>query len=281
MTLIVGGGNAEYVVLASDTRLSWNGKLVDDRSPKIGNYRFYDGRLISAYTGLAKWNGFETREWLLSALAEMAQPWVETTEVMSLLVRKITTEFKGNADLAKLSADQRRLTIVLCGFVNNQSSLFLLSNFEDHKELFPSVLDEFILTKIVGKDSSFSWTGCYGARSGVGAREMPELNELIDSQKDAIATKGKCHAIVVRAAANPKSGDTIGPNILTATLPRDGEASSWYSPENTGDQIITFDNFHSYAGRGYAMAIRDLRILAPGIASGRPKRRGRGGKHEP
>ncbi len=55
MTLILVAANFDRAIIAADTRLSSNGTIVDDHSPKVGCLQFYDGVLISAYTGLARW----------------------------------------------------------------------------------------------------------------------------------------------------------------------------------------------------------------------------------
>jgi hypothetical protein len=281
MTLIVAAGNADYAVIAADTRLSWNGTLVDDASAKVANLRFHDGTLISAYTGLAKLDGasFETREWLLSTLARVAQPWAKTGEVLSALRFEITKEFKTSSALATLPAAQRKLSLVFTGFVDGKLVTALISNFEDHKGPFPEVVDDFMLTRVRATDPTGSWSGQFGAAWTVSAEDKLDLNNLIISHQDPLAVKGKCHAIVLRSG--PKSNGLVGPNILTATLPRGGHASSWYSTADAEDELIVLDNFHALAGGGYPMAIRNVKVLAPGLTSQRRARRGRRGKHQP
>ena len=280
MTLIVVGGNAEYVVLAADMRLSWNGQPKDDRSGKLACVTFYDGTLISAYTGLAQWHGYQTREWLLSALYKIALPWKNTGEVMSVLRSEITDEFRSNSDFRTLFPDQRKLSLIFTGFVDGRLVMFLISNFEDHVGLFPTVQDEFVLTRVHATNGTGVWSGILGARSTVDEADKIELNSLLELGRDARSVKGKCHAMITRAG--PRSNGYVGPHILTATLSKAGPVSSWYSSEDADETIRTVDQFHSLAGNGgYPMAIRDVRISAPGITSQRPARRGRRGKHEP
>jgi hypothetical protein len=206
-------------------------------------------------------------------------PGKKTEEVIGALRDEITAEFQDNRNLAKLSADQRRLSLVFTGFVDGNLVMYLISNFEDHKSIFALVGDEFVLTKIRATDGTGSWSGVFGAQSAVGTSDKAELNLLISSGKNVLAAKGKCHAMIARAG--PRSGGLVGPHILTATLPRGGHASSWYSAEDADETIRTIDQFHALAGGGYGMAIRDIQISAPGLTSQRPARRGRRGKHQP
>jgi hypothetical protein len=281
MTLIVTAGNANYAVIAADTRLSWDGKLVDDASAKVANLQFCDGKLISAYTGLARWGSFETRKWLHQTLQRVAQLWKKTDEVLSLLRAELTREFKSNSEIAALSAHQRKLTLVFSGFIDNEFVAALISNFQGKDGLFPEVVDDFMLTRFRATDASGSWCAFFGALSTVPQHDLEQLNQLIILHKDdPLPVKGKCHAMVLRAG--PNSGGTVGPNILTATLPRGGHVSSWYSTEGATDTLITPDNFHALAGNGgYPMAIHNVEISIPGQTSQRPKRRGKRGKHQP
>ena len=279
MTLIVTAGNAEYAVMAADTRLSWKGVLVDDASAKIAQLRFFDGVLISAYTGLARWGTFETRMFLLDALYKVAEPWKKTEEVLSLLRENITKEFMTNAELKLLAPAERKLSIVFAGFIDQTCITVLISNFEDHIGPFTQVADEFVLTKIRATDPSGSWCGTFGQRSAVTVDDIAELNRLIMSHNSPLPVKGKCHAMVLKAG--PRSGGSVGPNILTATLPRGQSATSWYSTEGHQESIIMPDNFHALAAGGSAMMIRDVKLHIPNLTSKRPDRRGRKGKHQP
>ncbi|MHC4043568.1 hypothetical protein [Bradyrhizobium sp. 23AC] len=136
MTLIVAAGNAKYAVVAADTRLSWDGKLVDDASAKLAHLKFHDGTLITAYTGLARWGSFQTRKWLRETLYRVAEPSKTTMEVLSLLRAEITRGFANNAAIATLTPHQRKLTIVFTGFVNESLVTAWISNFQGKMACF-------------------------------------------------------------------------------------------------------------------------------------------------
>jgi hypothetical protein len=73
MTLILALLNRDQAVLASDRRVTHDGRLVDandDEYDKTAIVTFEDARLAVAFTGLAKQDASLTNEWLLRALFE-------------------------------------------------------------------------------------------------------------------------------------------------------------------------------------------------------------------
>jgi hypothetical protein len=281
MTLIVAAGNSDYAVIAADSRISWNGKPVDDETAKVSHYTFCDGRLISGFTGLAFWRGFETKKWWLGRLYDIAQPWVTATESLGRLTHDLTKEFESNDKLKSLDQSSKRLSIVFGGFIDRLPFSALISNFEDHNGEFSDVRHEFVLTKCEARDQSGAWIGMFGARRYISDRDRDELYFMANDRSSVEAVKGKCLSMVLKAAQETRNGGVVGRNVLTATLLSEGHVCSWYSTENQEDKLISVDQYNSTAAAGFPMMIRDVSISASGITSPRSKRRGRGGKHQP
>ncbi|WP_271599264.1 hypothetical protein [Bradyrhizobium sp. CCBAU 45384] len=280
MTLIAAAGNAKCTVIAADTRISWNGAPRDDQTVKVSHYKFFDGELIGAFTGLAYWNDFNSKRWWLGRLQEIAQPWVSTREALSFLRRDISAEFLSNPELKSLLPEQKKLSIIFGGLIDGLPFSALISNFEDYDGEFDSVRPEFILTKCDAIDTTAAWCGFFGARKHVTDADRQELYRLADTQAPTTAIKGKCHSIVLKASSDPRTRATVGPNVLTATL-EGGIVSSWHSNEEEGDKIIGVDAFSSSAAGGEPMMIRDIEIVGSKIAPARSNRRGKRGKHKP
>lgn len=281
MTLIIAAGNSDYSVIAADCRISWNGRPVDDETAKLSHYTFYDGRLISGFTGLAFWQGFETKKWWLSRLCDIAQPWVKATDSLSRLTHDFTKEFVSNEKLKSLDQSSKRLSIVFGGFIDQLPFSALISNFEDHNGEFTNVRDEFVLTKCHARDQSGAWIGMFGARKYVNDRDRDELYFMANDRSPVEAVKGKSLSMVLKAAQETRNGGVVGRNVLTATLLSEGPVSSWYSTENQEDKLVSVDLYSSMAAAGSPMMIRDVSIAASGIAPPRSKRRGKGRKHQP
>lgn len=276
MTLIAAAGNAKCTVIAADTRVSWNGKPVDDQTVKVSHYKFFDGELIGAFAGLAFWKDFNSKRWWLGRLKDVAQPWVSTREALSLLTDELTAEFGRNSALQDLPFALKRLSIIFGGLIDGLPFSALISNFEDHNGEFDDVRPKFVLTKADAVNATGAWFGIFGAQNYVSDDDRQELFRLADIQAPTAAIKGKCHSIILKASNDPRTRATVGPNILTATL-EGGVVLSWHSNEKEGDKIVGVDPFSSLA----PMLIYDPVIVGTKIARPRSKRRGKGGKHSP
>jgi hypothetical protein len=135
MTFILSLGNREQFIQVSDRRLSWNGRLKDDESNKAGILLCKDARHIFGFTGLAKYNKFDTRSWLLNALYECCHPDYQINKIMPRLRDRATHDFQTITVLRNLARERKRVSIMFSGYNYYGSpplgAVGILTNFQD------------------------------------------------------------------------------------------------------------------------------------------------------
>lgn len=131
MTLIVAMANDSIAVLVADRRVTQGRIVLDDEFNKVTVLVCRDARLSVAFTGLATYNDFNTSEWIANTLYEICKQTPEIHSVIAGLEARARTTFSA------LEAEDRRLTIVLCGFVYlggvPEPRIYIMSNFEHEK----------------------------------------------------------------------------------------------------------------------------------------------------
>lgn len=279
VTLIVGACNEEAAILVADTRLSNNGRLVDDLSPKMGSLSFHDGRLLYAYTGVGRFGSFITRRWLLGVFADHVAPSMTTNEALLTVKARATEDFHSHPDLRRASADIKRLTIVFVGHVNQplgqQPVAAILSNFENYAEgtRFAEAQDQFCLSCWPTGPGQRVWTGSFGYSHLVPLDDTKEFEGLVRDMHPVAAIRDKAEKIIVRASADPHSHNSVGSNVVRAVLPAD--RSKWpivgFSSSTGGDKLLLLDQFDAIS----SLAICDPTFEGKGIVAPRAKSRHR------
>jgi hypothetical protein len=128
MTLLIALANECQAVLLADRRVSSGSVVLDDEYNKVTVLACEDARLAVAFTGLATIGAFNTSEWLTQTLSDICQT--------TLSIHSILSEFELRAGVAyaALSANDRRVTFLFCGFVHSGSSaeprIYTVTNFE-------------------------------------------------------------------------------------------------------------------------------------------------------
>jgi hypothetical protein len=276
MTLIVLSCTERAAIIASDTRLSWNGKLTDDNSAKAGCITFYDGRLIYAYTGLAKWNSFVTRQWLLEVLAEKIGPWVAANDALLVLKNRAIEDFANLPVLKGVSRYNKRLTVAFAGYVGKQPVGAVLSNFENYAGgvRYAEAQDQFFLSCWPSAPGQTGWWCSYfGATNVIPPADIADLEKLVAMNKPLEAIKGKMESIIVRASRDDKAQGIIGANVLSATLlpNREHFPSGNFTSEPGADKILMLDQFSALIG----LVIHSAEIAAPKAVAPRQVQRHR------
>lgn len=188
MTLILAGGNQEYVALMSDRRLSGDGEIYDDEANKAIILATPDCRLTFAFTGVAKWGAFDTLKWLLAVLANEVNS-TKYEDIYNLLA-KITSE--ATIAFKELPKDAM-LTIVAIGYVYKFSSTpqlicWEITNFNN--------VDEFELFTHSPKSSKQSIFQVFGNTIPVSDEQRTQLETLIEASIPAVGFQLKCHHII-------------------------------------------------------------------------------------
>jgi hypothetical protein len=225
MTLILGLINPAHIVLVSDRRLTYDGRLLEEESNKASTLICRDARVAFAFTGLARQDDFRTNRWLLEALSASAGP--------DFLVESIIARLRDRAghDLANVmvrNPTDKRLSIVIAGYIYGEAIprcyCWLVSNFEkwgSPPRGEPS--DNFEVSSY--REQRPGDQDCY-ALFVAGTDVVPDdavasMRTLLKGQKPARALVSKAIEVLRATADSPKSGDRIGKQCTSILLPSD------------------------------------------------------------
>lgn len=244
MTLIIALGNSEQVIQISDRRLSSNGRLVDDESGKAGQLTCRNGRFAFGATGLARYGGFSTREWLLDALLEAGSPDYEMAGILGRLTERATSEFAQNRVLRSAPSAAKRLSVMFSGYLYHRdpplAAFAILTNFQDFESGLdqPEAWDEFRLIRwsekrpFDGEPTLVQRVGNWQAMTG---DDEMVLRGLLEARKPARAIIGKAVEVMAEIADRPAANGTIGKQLTTICIPRNLEdpiESSYFTSIN-------------------------------------------------
>ncbi len=229
MTIILSLANSEQTIQVSDRRLSCNGSLVDDEAYKHGVFFTANARFTFGFTGLAKWDTFETHKWLMSSLMELGPPEFQVKPILDRLADKATEDFANLPVLTSVPAKDKRLTIMFSGYLDFYSPPMLataiLTNFLDVKtgQCSDIAWDKF---KFVGRnektpraDNPFLMQ-IVGSPIPISQRDISLLEYLLTERKPANAIIGKAVEMVRNMADHPAAAGTIGKQLSSIILPR-------------------------------------------------------------
>lgn len=231
MTLIMTLVNSEQVIQISDRRLTVNGILDDDESNKAGLLICRDARFAFGFTGLARFNNFQTRDWLLEAIYNSCSPDYIIGKTLERIRDYASMEFNNNPTLKCLSPRDRILNIMFSGYLTAfQPPLWayaILTNdlryrTEKHynisnnqfivrcwKEIRPSPEKVPTLVQRVG------------AYTAVNTKDEDVLRQLLFDLKPSHAIIGKAVDLIREIADRPAARGTIGKQLSIITIPRD------------------------------------------------------------
>lgn len=250
MTLIIGISTRDSAFIASDMRLSWDGIVRDDDSVKIGFFELPDARFQYAYTGIAEWtisgSSFNTVGWLSGRIHDCISTSPKLEDFFRELQKRADDDFSSNPVLNSLPSKDKRLSVLFLGHVYSGSGKpfsvrATLSNFEDGvtERGFSEAQDRFFLHishefTIQAKPSLF-----LGTTNAVPQHRKLELDKMIVEAKPLAALEGKAQQIIEEASNNPVAKNSVGKNMMFATLPSDrARAPHTYNRSaNGGDKI--------------------------------------------
>lgn len=231
--------NDSIAVLVADRRVTQGRTVLDDEFNKVTVLVCKDARLSVAFTGLATYNDFNTSEWIANTLHEICE---RTPEIHSIL---LALEARAGATFFALAAEDRRLTIVLCGFVYPggppEPRIYVVSNFE-HGAHSPGVFTTRsagapgqTLVEIAGQSSPLPASTVQTLRNLLGASTPSvvllrfTVRHLQNAAKHAKALNRigeRCTAALIRSAIDtsitttyhtPRNANrAYGPNVVIA-----------------------------------------------------------------
>ena len=284
MTFILSLGNREQFIQVSDRRLSWNGRLGEDESNKAGILLCKDARHIFGFTGLAKYDQFDTRRWLLNALYECCPPDYQINRIMSRLRDRATTDFQKRPVLKKLDPRIKRLSIMFSGY-NYYSepplgAVGILTNFQDFQSGKDSTKawDQFNMnywSEVRPLDHEFTSIQRIGVWPAMNSDDEKELRAMLLDLKPFQFISDKAVSFVREMADRPKARGRIGKQLSVVVLQRDvtQHVLASYSSSKVAYKLYAPDEVVGI-GDAHAARVDELEEPAAGLALGKLDDRG-------
>lgn len=232
MTLILTLGNRDNVIQVSDRRLTVNGLLQDDESDeynKCGVINCKGGRLAYGFTGLAKSSGFETRKWLLDALLDSGPPDYSALGITNRLKDRATTDFRNRPEVKALQPGQKRLSILISGYLYNRTPpnlvYALLTNYVELNGFANIDAWDHFKCHYWSESSPFLEDPTLVQRVGfwpaMKDSDVAVLRNLLEKRRPIEAILGKALEVMRAAANRPEAKGTIGKQLTSIILPSD------------------------------------------------------------
>ncbi|MFP9137915.1 SEC-C metal-binding domain-containing protein [Devosia sp. XGJD_8] len=262
MTLILTAITPDFAVMASDRRLSTSQGVVTDESGKAGVIHTDDGTAIYAFTGLAELGSFRAKEWIQQALMEASDGTLNET----------LYGFAGIAQkkFANLAYYGQGITLAVAGFSDVVGPFMgTVSNLEDVAGSFlPRPTKEFQTRIRISPNLStvdFSGVMANGINQTEYLVELHELNALILAESPHYAVEQKAAHLVRKLADDPRTGGTVGKNLMVSTLHRPPPGrlpvpSATYMPFGEADRIHMLDTVNLRT-TGPKIAFRDIEMV--------------------
>jgi hypothetical protein len=221
--------NRQQAVVITDRRLTRNGVPFNDESNKAFVLLSRDARLAIAYTGLAEWGSFVTREWLPQVFAECAAPDFLMGPIIRRFTERATRDF---ANIKVKKPSDKHLSVVFAGYCYDETPprcyCWLVSNFEgccDQHRPPGLSSDQFMAFYHRDKRPTEGDVCLFlpaGAVWAVKRQDYESLHTLLHENKPAQALVGK-GIEVIRTAAQSLRGKPIGEQCNSIVLPSNPE----------------------------------------------------------
>ena len=183
--------NRTFAAQVSDRRISRNGVAMDEESNKAIVLVCRDSRFLVGYSGLAEYEGFRTKEWLLNVLFEVAPPDFTAKGMAERFIERATHDFARLPSLQGLDPRRRRLTVMWTGFVTNseqpRGAALLVSNFQQFEnETWGQAQDTFNCMRFIereGLQGPMTWVQRIGQWKKFPDAGGEELRRLLRESK--------------------------------------------------------------------------------------------------
>jgi hypothetical protein len=227
VTLILALANRDHVIQLSDRRLTSNRILVDDESNKAGTFICNGVRAVYGFTGLVRYDGFETSFWLNNALYECALPDFHFPNMMQRLQERANRDFANIPQLLALAPADREVSVLFSGFLDHEAPprafFFVMSNAERHRAMVAPPKDGFVFITSREKrpyDAEFTLVQRVGNWLPMTTKDEDVLRAMLAEHRPAHAIVGKAVEVIQDIADRPSASGTIGKQISSIVLPR-------------------------------------------------------------
>ncbi|MGH3908111.1 MAG: YecA family protein [Pseudonocardiaceae bacterium] len=230
MTLVIGMMNRSFAAQVSDRRISDRyGVPIDEESNKAVLLTCKDGRFVVGYTGLATFNRFQTKNWIVRALFDAGPPDYTSEGMPQRLIRRASHDLVNLPALRGLPAENRALTVMWTGFLTRPQQpavSLLMSNFQDFDKdkSHNGVRDTFCFVKFFterqGVGNNMTWVQRIGQwETFEDENENALRSRLLERRPAEECVNSAVQIIRDIAAAHPQAG--VGSRISSIVLPAD------------------------------------------------------------
>ena len=209
MTLNLTLATRWMIVQTSDFKLTVApGQPPEETAQKqvVLKYRVWSGLLC--YTGIAKYPGHDTAQWLTSQLTHSPDDARLPRQIADLLARE------GSPWLRRIRAKDRKHTFTLAVFERDRPLLNMISNYQRAgQDDLPQPLDHFIVSRHRPRGPRPYVTGYADC---VDAGDKDELHDRLRSERDPHALRRAAAHVSRRSAL--RSNGNVGENCVSAHL---------------------------------------------------------------
>ncbi|BAU10844.1 hypothetical protein LEP3755_13360 [Leptolyngbya sp. NIES-3755] len=293
MTLILSIGNVDQVIQISDRRLSKHQKVVTDDSNKATVFICRNGRFAVGYTGIAisPHKGFRTQRWLIDSFMDCAAPDYAIYEISERFEKKASRDFKYIPFLRSLAPSEKRLSIMLSGYLTHGSRPLIanitITNFQDFQsgQDYPEAKDEFWTIYELEQDDlklDTTFIQRVGAWRAMTSEDERILRNMLGQRKPQKALINRAVNLVRQMSDRPAAGNTVGKHLIVTIIPSDSviPCSAIVKPINAADKVILADEI-VLLGREESIAIRDIELSVSPSIEGTPAIIPRLGRNDP
>jgi hypothetical protein len=237
--------NTQYSVLLADRRISSGGRVVHDEFNKLCILFCDDARLAIAYSGPAKshhqasvvWN---TSDWLFETLVDIGKRTGTIADILNELASR------ANEYVAKLEVNDKRLSILISGFVYwsgaSKASVYVLSNCERGQAAGSGFairtisLVDSVLVEATGKIPDQT----LGTLRGLLSSDLDPPSVLRFAVKHLRLASGSCSQVSIGKQCNSAIIRAEPDSLVTTTYHSDAKALRAYGANIviTGDSAV-------------------------------------------
>ena len=251
MTLVLALANSRYAVQLSDRRLSWGGTPVTEQANKATIVVCANARLALGMAGIAHVGAFNTDDWIINTLSDYTGSRFDGGSIFQWFSERVTEEFARNPDLLSLTPSQRRLSVMLTGYLGAGSSALLanalVTNYQDAETLRDSAdaWDKFRTYFSVQKEGSANPTLIQriGAWQAMKDEDELPLRALLEADPPPPTLVGAGVGYIRSIADRPAAGGTIGKSVSSIVISRDGAQPIAEMHYHEGVDAITSVNY--------------------------------------
>jgi hypothetical protein len=267
VTLIMVLANNDQTIILTDRRTSVTRQPINEEYNKLASFVCANARVAVGFTGVATTpTGFDTAEWLLTALMEAARP--------SPFLQPTVERLRGIAtrDISALPG-KHRLTVVLAGYIHSDAPplgcLYWVSNFEGlgTKRYGPArpAFESYVITQDRPSPTPFHMMQVYGSTGALNNRTSQEdgaaVRRLLEQRRPARAIRDKALEALNRVGAPHGELGHIGrqcESIVIPSEPSEPVTTDYLSYENRWE--VEFPNQVVMVGGDTDGVVKGIRL---------------------